>query len=326
MAADPIAEVEKYIETVAMTRDKLQDASHKLAEQHEQLESLESALQDKAGGFIQEVDEFYTDSLQQGWNAIKAEMEEWTSHLTEVANQNFGQDLSYLEEQEQTAGDLLATLENDLNQDFQELSSQGFDLVEQGHADLEQEVGDLKQQAEDAFKTLGEGIDTMEGKLEDLKSATLDHFTDMVSELTGDITSTMETAFDQLSTAISDEATSDVTEGFGDLGTEFTTLFTGFEGTVDEVASHLMDKAEEVFDDMVKHAHDEVIEKIGDEVREAIEQFVEALLAEFVESIGLMTAGAATTTVLAPYVPLLVTAKNICGTINELLKIMNLDL
>jgi gas vesicle protein len=324
--ADPVAEVDKYIQTVTMTRDKLQDAGHKLSATHEQLEALESALEDKAGAFVQELEEFSTDSLQQGWGAIKDQIDEWTQHLGEVVNQTFTQGLSYLEEQENETSDLLSGMGHDLEQDFQELASQGFDLVEQGHEALEQEVGDLKELAEDAFKGLGDGIDAMESKLDGLKTATLDHFTDMVSDVTGDITSTMDHAFEQLSTAISDEVTNEVTEGFGDLGSEVTTMFTNFTGSVEDVASDLMEKGVEVFGDMLNHAKDEAMETITTEVGNAVEQFIEALLADFAESIAMMMTGAATTAALAPYVPLLVAAKNICGTINELLQIMNLDL
>ena len=92
------------------------------------------------------------------------------------------------------------------------------------------------------------------------------------------------------------------------------------------MASTLVEKGTEVFTDMAGHAQEHVIETITDGVTEMVEDVLEALASEFVGAIAMMGVGASTTAALAPYVPLLVAAKAVAGTINDLLEAMSFGL
>ena len=221
----------------------------------------------------------------------------------------------------------LIGMRDELQSEWNDMLSKGWEVVATGHQHLVDSVTTLDDMADDAFETLGSGLGDMESLLESsVLTATLGKFEAMSSEVTGAITSTMESAFGDISEAVKGQFTGDLDEAFTQLTSMFTETFTQFGDNVTEVASTLVEKGTEVFTDMAGHAQEHVIETITDGVTEMVEDVLEALASEFVEAIAMMGVGASTTAALAPYVPLLVAAKAVAGTINDLLEAMSFGL
>jgi hypothetical protein len=325
MADDPLATVQAFVSEMNQTAASLQQAVENAEKRASELEELGRDIADKGEALFRDVQSF-SDTLESEIEDNLGELGEWRESLSQMAEQRLGAASQTVEKIGDAGQHLFLTLRDELQQDFDSMVAKGWEVVGAGHQHLVDEVASLEDLTDDAFEVLGGGLGEMESLLATVRGATLAKFEDMSGEVTGAITSTLESSFAEISTAIKESFTGDLEDAFGQLTSQFGDLFSSFGDTVEETATQLVEKGVEVFEDMASHAREEAIEALGSGVEEMLEDVLEGLAQEFVESIAMMGAGAATTAALAPYVPLLVAAKAVAGTINDLLEAMSFGL
>jgi hypothetical protein len=312
MADDPLATLQSFISDMNQTASSV-------------LQAAENA-EKKGEALFKDVETFH-ETLGQSIEENIGEIGELREALTQMAEQRLQAAAQEVERLGEASQEILIGMRDELQSEWNDMLSKGWEVVATGHQHLVDSVTTLDDMADDAFETLGSGLGDMESLLESsVLTATLGKFEAMSSEVTGAITSTMESAFGDISEAVKGQFTGDLDEAFTQLTSMFTETFTQFGDNVTEVASTLVEKGTEVFTDMAGHAQEHVIETITDGVTEMVEDVLEALASEFVEAIAMMGVGASTTAALAPYVPLLVAAKAVAGTINDLLEAMSFGL
>jgi hypothetical protein len=326
MADDPLATLQSFISDMNQTASSVLQAAENAEKKAKELEDLGRDIADKGEALFKDVETFH-ETLGQSIEENIGEIGELREALTQMAEQRLQAAAQEVERLGEASQEILIGMRDELQSEWNDMLSKGWEVVATGHQHLVDSVTTLDDMADDAFETLGSGLGDMESLLESsVLTATLGKFEAMSSEVTGAITSTMESAFGDISEAVKGQFTGDLDEAFTQLTSMFTETFTQFGDNVTEVASTLVEKGTEVFTDMAGHAQEHVIETITDGVTEMVEDVLEALASEFVEAIAMMGVGASTTAALGPYVPLLVAAKAVAGTINDLLEAMSFGL
>jgi hypothetical protein len=325
MADDPLATLQNFISDMNQTASSVLQAAENAEKKAKELESLGRDIADKGEALFKDVETF-SETLGHSIEENVSEIGELRETLTQMADQRLGAAALEVEQLGDASQEILIGMRDELQSDFTDMVSKGWEVVATGHQHLVDSVASLDDLTDDAFETLGGGLGEMESLLDGVRAATLGKFEAMSGEVTGAVTGTMESAFGDISEAVKGQFTGDLDEAFTQLTSLFTDTFSSFGDNVTEVASTLVEKGTEVFTDMAGHAQEHVIETITDGVTEMLEDVLEGLASEFVESIAMMGVGASTTAALAPYVPLLVAAKAVAGTINDLLEAMSFGL
>ena len=325
MADDPVATIQNFIGTMKDTASNVQRAAETAEKRAKEIEDLGREIADKGEALFKDVAAF-ADRLDHEVEANLTLVGEWRESLAQMAEQRLGEAAQEVERLGDASQEILIGMSQELQSDFSDMLSKGWEVVATGHQQLVDSVASLDDMTDDAFEVLGGGLGEMESLLDSVRAATIGKFDDMSGEVTGAITGTLESAFEEISTTIKETFTGDLDGAFEQLASQFTDTFTSFGDNVGEAATHLVEKGTEIFTDMASHAQEHAVEAITSGVTEMLEDVLEGLASEFVESIAMMGVGAATTAALAPYVPLLVAAKAVAGTINDLLEAMSFGL
>jgi hypothetical protein len=325
MADDPLANLQSFIGSMKDTASNVLQAAETAEKRAKEIESLGQDIAEKGEALFKDVEAF-SETLGHSIEENLGEIGELRETLAQMADQRLGAAAQEVERLGDASQEILIGMREELQSEFSDMVSKGWELVATGHQQLVDSVDSLEDLTDDAFETLGGGLGEMESLLESVRAATLGKFDAMSGEVTGAFTSTIESSFGEISEAVKETFTGNLDDAFEQLTSQFGDLFTSFGDNVAEVASQLVEKGTEVFSDMAGHAQEHAVEAITSGVTEMLEDVLEGLASEFVESIAMMGVGAATTAALAPYVPLLVAAKAVAGTINDLLEAMSFGL
>jgi len=324
MASDPAAQIHEWVDMMKSARDQLQESTEKATGINDDFDEAEDEVQDKVGkGFLGDVDEF-TDTLEEESKQTNTQVEEFShaiagAHLTKILD-----GIHYFDDQEDVSTQALDNFLDWVEQAFANAVENGLNKVEEGTEAADSLMGDLEEKVDTSFDGFGNTMDEIESDLEEFKNQTVETFEKAIEHVAETLTSSMKDVFTMISSSVTDTATDQLSNGFDQLTSTFGDMFSNFSGNIEDTAESLMESGAQIFQEMVEHCTDAVKDALVEAIEDAITSVIEQLVQELVEQVVQMGVGATITGAIAPYVPLLVAAKNVCGVINDLLEVMNL--
>jgi ABC-type transporter Mla subunit MlaD len=185
--------------------------------------------------------------------------------------------------------------------EFEETLTQLADKTEQTFSELEDEIQQWKDQTHD-FQT------SVEADFDDLKT-----------DLTNTHTTAVQSGFNAFSTELVQEQLNELSTSCSNLNADFSKLADNFTTQFEALGDELTQRSTEIIQNVGNHLTTQAEATIKEAISGLIEDAIVALLDEVIESTVMMTAGAATTTALAPILPQLKAAKMALQAINDVL-------
>jgi ABC-type transporter Mla subunit MlaD len=312
---------EAFIDLLGKTRNDFQQNSQRIDSLEDELNKKEDEAEKQIGAFSKSVDDF-TDGFATAHQETIGALETMIAALGDLADDRLGEAIKTVEEVESEVEKAVDAFSSTLQGGFDDLSADGFEAASSSVDTLEALVGELKQGAEDAFGELEDSLEEMRREAETARNTTVDSFNDVADEVKDALTEAVDSGFEAFTGGLN--AGAQLLEGgLGNLGELLETSFTSFEGAAEQIGESLMDAGRQILEDAQHHVQDELMNTMQDAFANMVEEVVAGLVQEIAESIVMMTAGSAITTAIGAYVPALVAAKKIVGTINDLLDMLN---
>lgn len=145
---------------------------------------------------------------------------------------------------------------------------------------------------------------------------------EFAGEVRGHHQTTTRDAFTALGETLSDRCAGAIHEGFQSLDQQVDHAFDGLREAASHAGNGWSEAAARMLADTAQHVVEAALRDIRDGAERLVREGIERLVDELVEQVTMVTAGAATTTALAPLLPMLIAAKRILQVINSLLSVL----
>lgn len=322
---DALDKLEAFIAALVETQANFQQNADRVGKLEDAFGTQRAEAHEKIGRFGESVERFTKSFVAQHKEVLDG-LEEMTESLGEIINARLGDAIKTVEDTQKTIEEASDGFQSGIEETFNYPLGGDTGILQLGYgsdvtpkvAALDALVDELAQKAKDAFDGLEETVEGLGKEAEAARSKALDSL-----ELAR--TRTSEIEMEQVDEAF-DELTRGLTAGGEALASGLdgvANLLTGAFGTFNEktatIGENLMQMDKDYLTETLAHLKDELMQPLEDAFKEMVADGVPAFDADIIESIAMMTAGTAVISALAPYVPMLATAKKLIGTIKELL-------
>jgi hypothetical protein len=312
---------EGFLALLGQTRSDFQQQSEAIDRLGDALNEKDEAAETQLADFTKTVEGF-----TEGFGASQLEtigsLDKMIETLGDLVEDRLGDAIKTINEIEEEVEKAVDTFSSALQSGFDDLEEEGYGAAGSAVDDLEELVGNLKEEAEEQFGNLEEALEGFRREAEAARNATVDVFEDVADEVKDTLTSAVDTGFETFTGGLN--AGAQLLEGgLGNLNDLFDAGFTGFQNAAEQIGEMVMDTGKQILGDAQQHVQDELLNTMSDAFSNMVEEVVAGLIEEIVESTVMMTAGSAITTAIGSFVPALVAAKAIVGTINDLLEILD---
>jgi hypothetical protein len=312
---------EGFLALLGQTRSDFQQQSERIDRLGDQLNEKDEAAETQLSAFSKSVDDF-TGGFAASHLATIGALDKMIEALGDLADDRLGDAIKTVDGIEDEVEKAVDVFSNALQAGFDDLSEEGYGAAGSTVDDLEELVGNLKDEAEEQFGNLETALEGFRRDAEAARNATVDVFADVADEVKDTLTSAVDTGFETFTGGLT--AGAQLLEGgLGNLGDLFDAGFSGFQNAAEQIGEMVMDTGKTILTDAQQHVQDELLNTMNDAFSNMVEEVVAGLIQEIVESTVMMTAGSAITTAIGSFVPALVAAKAIVGTINDLLEILD---
>jgi DNA anti-recombination protein RmuC len=129
-------------------------------------------------------------------------------------------------------------------------------------------------------------------------------------------------AFTALGETLSDRCAAAIHEGLQSLDQQVDHAFDGLHVAASQAGNGWSEASARLLADTAQHVVDTVLRELRDGIERLVREGIEAFVDELTEQLAMVTAGAATTSALAPLVPAMIAAKRVLQVINRLLSFL----
>ena len=197
-----------------------------------------------------------------------------------------------------------------------------FENVKSAFDEFDEELGEGQTLTDDTLQGLTGIVTDLQTNTQGLQASAEENFERLSTHVGSDQKSQVEASFDELGHQIADLQMGELISHFGDLDTQLSDIFETFSSTTDQMGDEMMELGTDLFQQVGDIVSDEIEEGIKDLIDDTVETTVKDLFEEVAQNMAMMQIGISVTTALVPYIPIIITAKAVLGTIKRLLSML----
>lgn len=319
---DGIQKLEQFVGLLAETRSKMQELGGQIDAGAQELDGGEDGVEEQLGGLTDFVKEF-TASLEADHKATSEANSQLSESYKEVVETSLATTiLAAMDTAEDAFESALKVASDQVENDFKELTADGFEAMVTLASQLQGQVDAIQQEVEQAFQAFGQAMEDFDNQADEAAKATVETFADH-DGATVNMNGQVELGFGNFNTHMSASVHAEIDSGLGELATNLVDMFTNLDDNVVRLGTEMIDNGGQILADVAGQVVQDFTSSVRDAVQDAIENFIKELVKEIATNIAMLNIGAATTSAMSPYVPPLAVAKNVVGAINDLLDALN---
>jgi ABC-type transporter Mla subunit MlaD len=318
MAGSQLGNLESFISTVTETIASYQQANAKLEKLTNGFDKAEDELEDKIDGLKDAVSSWTEEFVKEHQENL-TRLDTLIEAVENIIDEHLETCISTIEEIEKTVSDEANDHSQGIASQFENLASEGYQIVKDGVKETEDTIKDLGEQAKDVFSDLEDQVETLTDLASKAKDATEDVFGEVADNITDTLTEAVNGGMDAFSTGLS-EGGEALSSGLDTVMNALTAGFDVFSGESGNIGDMLMQMGADILSEAASNITDSLMTAAEDAFEEMIKDFMEALMQEIIKSIAMMGIGAATSAALCQVIPILAIVKGVAETIAMLLK------
>lgn len=298
---DGVGKLQEFCGLLASTNSRVQEELSTLEAYGGEVGQIEDAIEETLGGFNDDLAARLKE-LADAEGAAVEEIGELASMAQSVADDRLEEARGDVEERDSGLEERLESDQGDLDTEFSEMTSAGFEALATTVNGVQTELTASGDRSEQAFDGLREALQTLEQQVQDAREEVAEALTQVADAVTGEETDGLESEASTSLTGWNDEIPNNVGAECDGLGEGLESLYEVFGSDAEAAGDELMESVSTAFQEAARFLAPEMSDPLEGALDRAGAEQLEGLGGDWQAANEVLMAGAATTETLEPIV------------------------